>query len=234
MNGSNCDVDAAAAAARNCDVDAAAAAAARNCDVDAAAAAAASNCDVDAAAAAARNCDVDAAAAAARNCDVDAAAAARNCDVDAAADRSRSSSSCSSGGGSISAEQSTMLLSFSKQVRSMLRLENRMILAGLVLGSQLSLDAAALVWRFLVEAEQSGGPAWEEDVPLQVVLLLQEAQGMQQAAVQHFQSLYLLHEEVLMAKKSGVTCVKMRHDTSSSSRSSSSSNARVSRKTERA
>jgi hypothetical protein len=80
-------------------------------------------------------------------------------------------------------------------------LEQRMVLAGLVLGTHLSLDAAALVWRFLVEAEQSGGPAWEEDVPLQVVLLMQEAQGLQQTVVQHFQSLYLLHEKGLAAKE---------------------------------
>ena len=60
----------------------------------------------------------------------------------------------------------------------------RLMLSGSILGTHLSLDAAALVWRFLVEAEQSGGPAWEEDVPLQVVLMMQEAQGMQHAAVQ--------------------------------------------------
>ena len=71
----------------------------------------------------------------------------------------------------------------------------RLVLAGLVLGTQLSLDAAALVWRFLVEAEQSGGPAWEEDVPLQVVLLLQEAQGMQQAAVQQMHTLVLADQQ---------------------------------------
>jgi hypothetical protein len=68
-----------------------------------------------------------------------------------------------------------------------------MCLAGLVLGSHLSLDAAALVWRFLVEAEQSGGPAWEEDVPLQVVLLMQEAQGLFEAAVQYFYNMWVIH-----------------------------------------
>ena len=69
-----------------------------------------------------------------------------------------------------------------RRLCALIPLEVRVIFGGVILGTHLSLDAAALVWRFLVEAEQSGGPAWEEDVPLQVVLMMQEAQGMQYSA----------------------------------------------------
>ena len=82
---------------------------------------------------------------------------------------------------------------YAKSVNAHLPADVRLVLAGLVLGSQLSLDAAALVWRFLVEAEQSGGPAWEEDVPLQVVMMLQEAQGLWQAALQYMFNLWVVH-----------------------------------------
>jgi hypothetical protein len=75
----------------------------------------------------------------------------------------------------------------------------------MILGLHLSLDAAALVWRFLVEAEQSGGPAWEDDVPLQVVLLMQEAQGLQHAAEMYAQALagdhVLVHSSYLKDKQ---------------------------------
>jgi hypothetical protein len=111
-------------------------------------------------------------------------------------DVSSSSSSCYEDGRSTCSNSNTGDLVDHKSIRDQslhlfaaLPLHMRLVLAGLVLGTHLSLDAAALVWRFLVEAEQSGGPAWEEDVPLQVVLLMQEAQGLQQTVVQQMHNL---------------------------------------------